>query len=157
MREFRYRDLAIRKLVGSVSGGIIGIVMALKGFGIWSLVAQQLIGRFMDLLTLYWVTRWFPRFRFSTSCLADMFSYGWKILGSNLLQFASTQLDRFIIGQLLGVAALGVYVVGRRLVEVILGVIASVIGRVALSIFARLQGDHTRLLRGSIMVARTSA
>ena len=131
--------------------------MAINGFGIWSLVVQQLTDRFMDLLTLYWVTRWFPRFRFSATCLADMFSYGWKILGTNLLQFASTQLDRFLIGQLLGVAALGVYVVGRRLVEVILGVMTSIIGRVALSIFAQLQGDKTRLLRGSIMVARTSA
>jgi PST family polysaccharide transporter len=135
----QFRKLAIRRLVATVSGGIVGITLALMGYGLWSLVAQQLVGRFVDCLVLYWVTPWYPRFRFSFARLNDMLGFGGKVMGTNITQFINTQVDRLLIGHFLGMGALGIYVVGRRIVDVLLRTLVSVLNRVAFSAFSRMQ------------------
>lgn len=155
-RDLNFRGLAVRGLAGVSVGSSVGIGCAFAGFGVWSLVAQQLVTRLVDFLTLYWVAKWLPRLRFSTGSLAAMLSYGWKILGINIVQAGSSQADRFIIGHFLGVSALGVYVVGRKIVEVIFRMMRSIIGRVALSAFSRIQADKKRLSRASLTVAQLS-
>jgi PST family polysaccharide transporter len=157
MRELDYRSLAFRRLISAASGAAVGITMALKGYGVWSLVAQQLVERVAEFLTLYSVTRWFPKFRFSWSAFSDLWAYASRIMAINILNFAGSNLDRFIIGQFFGVATLGVYFVGRRIIEVIQGIVRVVIGRVALSAFSRIQFDNERLFEGSAAMARIIA
>jgi O-antigen/teichoic acid export membrane protein len=128
--------------------------MALKGYGVWSLVVQQLVERFIELATLLWVTRWYPSLRFSWSAFSELWTYSSRILFINILNFASSNIDRLLIGQFFGITALGVYVVGRRIVDVIIDVVRVVIGRVALSFFSRLQFDVERLFEGSFVVDR---
>lgn len=157
MRDMRFKGLAIRRILGSGSGAIVGVTCAFNGLGVWSLVAQQLTDRFVDFLTLYWVARWFPRFSFSWHVFRDMADYGWKVMGTNIAFFAGSQLDKFLIGHFLGVGVLGVYVVGRRLVEVLFGIMSAVVIRVALAAFSKIQADSVRLGRASILVGQLIA
>ena len=151
LRDLQFRSLAIRKFICTTSGAAVGITMALKGYGVWSLVVQQLVERFIELATLLWVTRWYPSRRFSWSALSELWTYSSRILFINILNFAGSNIDRLLIGQFFGIAALGVYVVGRRIVEVIIDVVRVVVGRVALSFFSRLQLDVERLFEGSLV------
>ena len=153
-RQMHFRSLAIRRLVGVGVGALAGVVCAISGLGVWSLVVQQLVTRLVDFLTLYWVVNWYPRIRFSTHSLGNMFHFSWKILGINIVHVSSSQADKFIIGHFLGVGALGVYVIGRRIIEVIMRLLSSVIGRVALSAFSRIQNEDRRLARASLAVAQ---
>ena len=59
-RQLAFRALAVRSLVATFASGIVGVVMALMGFGVWSLVAQQLINRVLAILGLWWASDWRP-------------------------------------------------------------------------------------------------
>lgn len=157
MRRLSFRSLAIRGWISTSSGAVVGITMALNGYGVWSLVAQQLVERFAEWITLWWVTRWFPKLRFSLHAFGEIWTYASRIVGINLLQFAGSNIDRLLIGQFFGVGALGVYVVGRRFVEVILGITRVVILKVTMSAFSRLQSNTERLVESSAAVARVIA
>lgn len=157
LRELRFRSVALRRLVATLSGAVVGITMALNGYGVWSLVMQQLVERFVEMLMLFWVTRWFPSIRFSWQAFTELWGFASRIFVVNFLQFASTNLDRLLIGQLFGIAALGIYVVARRFIEIILAVVRVVVSRVALSAFSRLQSDRKRLLASSLTVGRLCA
>lgn len=156
-RNMRFKGLALRRLAGTISGSIVGVGFALSGFGAWSLVAQQLVTRTVDFVALYWTARWYPRLRFSPECLSEMFSYSSKIMGINGVNFTSRQVDRFVIGHFLGAGPLGIYVVGRKLVEVILSIFTGVIGKVALASFSRLQAEEQRLARAATSVSQLTA
>ena len=157
VREIRFKGLAARRMVASGSSVIVGVTCALNGLGVWSLVAQLLTYRLADFLTLYWVTKWFPKFRFSWSSFKDMADYGWKVLGTNIAFFAGSQLDRILIGHFLGVATLGVYVVGQKLTEVLYMMMNGVVGRVALASFSRIQTDDARLKLACLSVGQLTA
>jgi polysaccharide transporter, PST family len=157
MRNMDFRTLAIRRMLSITTGSVVGIAMALNGYGVWSLVAQQLVQRFVELVTLYWVTRWFPRLRFSWSALSELWEYSSRVLAINILHFASSNVDQLLIGHFFGTAALGTYVVGKRIVEVVFATLKNVVGRVALSTFSRLQSDLERLFEASLAVARIIA
>ena len=65
-RDFAYKVLAVRYLVGIVLGGIVGVVMAFMGYGVWSLVAQELVYRTSSTISLWAQLPWRPKLRFST-------------------------------------------------------------------------------------------
>ena len=157
VRDIRFKGLAARHILASSSSVIVAIACAFNGFGVWSLVAQLLTYRVADFLALYWVTRWFPKLRFSWSAFKDMSDYGWKIMGGNVAYFAGSQLDRVIIGHFLGVTTLGVYVVGQKLTEVLYMMMNGVVGRVALTSFSRIQTDPQRLKQACLSVGQLTA
>jgi O-antigen/teichoic acid export membrane protein len=154
VRDIRFKGLAARRIVASGSSVIVGLTCALNGLGVWSLVAQLLTFRFVAFLALYWVTNWYPKFRFSWSAFKDMSDYGWKVIGTNIAFFAGSQLDRVLIGHFLGVATLGVYVVGQKLTEVLYTMMNGVIARVALTSFSRIQTDDERLKLACLSVGQ---
>jgi O-antigen/teichoic acid export membrane protein len=157
VREMRFKGLAARRIIGSGSSVIVGVTCAFNGLGVWSLVAQLLTQRFVEFLTLYWITRWFPKFCFSWLAFKNMADYGWKTIGTNIAFFAGSQLDRVLIGHFLGVATLGVYVVGQKLIEVLYMMMNGVVGRVALAAFSRIQTDDERLKVACLSVGQLTA
>jgi PST family polysaccharide transporter len=66
-REMRFRALAIRETLAVLVGGVLGLVLALRGAGVWALVAQQLGFAVTQLVLLWAMSTWRPRFRFSRS------------------------------------------------------------------------------------------
>lgn len=154
VREIRFKALAARRFLATVSSVLVAVTCALNGLGVWSLVAQLLTYRIAAFLALYWVTRWHPKFRFSWSAFKDMSDYGWKVMGTNIAYFAGSQLDRVLIGHFLGVATLGVYVVGQKLTEVLYTLMNGVIARVALTSFSRIQTDDERLKQACLSVGQ---
>lgn len=86
-----------------------------------------------------------------------MSDYGWKVTGTNIAFFAGSQFDRVLIGHFLGVATLGVYVVGQKLIEAFIGLVSGVVGRVALAAFARIQTDNERLKVACLSVGQLTA
>ncbi len=152
MRDMRFKGLAARRILGSASGAVVGVTCAFNGLGVWSLVAQQLTDRVVDFLTLYWVTRWYPRFNFSWLAFRDMADYGGKVMGTNVAYFATSQADKFLIGHFLGIDVLGVYVVGLKLIEVLFVVMSTTVARVALAAFSKIQTDTARLRKACLSV-----
>jgi len=144
-RRFQFREIALRSLVSRVLGGIVGIVLALLGWGVWSLVAQELTGVLAEAVVLWTVTSWRPHWRFSRTHFAELFAFGIRITGLSLTRFLHYQLTPLLLGFLAGPVALGYYSVGFKMLQALLQMMQGILTTVALPAFARLQTQLARL------------
>jgi O-antigen/teichoic acid export membrane protein len=156
-RELRFRLLTLRTLVASTIGGLTGVAMALSGFGVWSLVGQQLTTMGVSVLVLWTSSDWRPGIRVSRTHFGDLFQFGISIVGSNIARFFARRSDRLLIGYLLGPAELGIYVIAFRTVDALIDLVNASLRQVAVPVFSRMQGDPTRLLRALYSATRTTS
>ena len=144
-RKLAFKTLAIRTLLAAFAGGVVGVVMALLGFGVWSLVGQQLTNGLVGVLVLWWSTDWRPRLKISLRHFKELFTYGINVVGINALNFLNRRSDDFLIGYFLGPVALGYYTVAYRILLIITQLMVGTIQRTAMPIFSRLQQEPDRL------------
>jgi O-antigen/teichoic acid export membrane protein len=156
-RNFGFKSLALRTLIASLVSGVVGVVMALTGFGIWSLIAQQLTRQFVRVLVLWQVSDWRPGFRVSLKHFHDLFAFGINLTGINALFFLNTRSDDFLIGTFLGPVALGYYSVAYRLPVIAMEVLNSVKSQVTMPAFSRLQEEPERVQRGFYKITQLTS
>ena len=119
-RDMSFRPLAVRNTIASVIGGLLGVVAAFLGLGVWALVIQQL-GTALAKLGLLWsVTDWRPRFRFSTSHLRDLLSFSTGSFLTSIGVFVNNQADGLFVGMFFGPAAIGLYRFAQRMMTQVL-------------------------------------
>lgn len=144
-RDFAFASLTLRSLLSVVIGGIAGVVAAVLGAGVWSLVVQALTFEVVAVIALWVASDWRPRWGFSWPHVKELLPFGANIVGFRLLRLANTQSDNFMIGLFLGATALGFYVVAYRLLRLVINISTAVIGSVAFPTFARVQHDDERV------------
>lgn len=153
-REFSFRTLALRQIFAAAVGGAVGVLLALRGYGAWSLIWRLVAESTTGLLVLWIGSRWRPRFVFSWKHLKDILSFGSPLMLTNLFNFFNARGDSLIIGYFLGPAALGLYSVAQRLFLLLLELVHGTINQVALSVFARLQKEPDRLKSAFLVAVR---
>ena len=156
-REFEFQKIAVRALLGILAGGVAGIVLAILGFGVWSLVGQQLTFEVVGVLVFWHLSNWRPKLRFSWSSLRELSGFGVSIFGSKLLTFFNQNTDNILIGFFLGETALGFYAVAYRVLQVLTQLLVDTANQVALTTFSRLQHDPEHLLSTFYKVLRLSS
>ena len=144
-RNLNFKPLAIRSLIATLGGGVIGVSMALMGFGVWSLVCQQLANGIIQVLVLWTASDWRPRLSFSPKHFRDLFSFGMNVLGINILNFVVTNGDNLLIGYFLGPVPLGYYNLAYRLLTTVAQLFIGVASSTAMPIFSSIQDDLPRL------------
>ena len=144
-RDLAFRSLTLRTLAAIAVGSAVGIGAAVLGFGVWSLVAQNLANQFAGMIVLWSVTGWKPRLRFSRSHFRDLFGFGINVVGFRLLNYFNRRTDELLIGSYLGAVALGFYSVAYRMLILLISVTSNLIDFVAFPLYARLQSDRDRL------------
>jgi len=153
-RDFGFKVLAIRSLVATVIGGIVGVSMAVTGWGVWSLVGQQVTFNVVQVILLWTISNWRPSFGFSVPHFRDLLAYGANIVGINVAEFLSRNADKFLIGYYLGAVALGYYAIAYKLLETMARLFAAVSSQVVFSSFAALQAEVERLRRAFYTATR---
>ena len=146
-RQMAFRTLAIRRLIAIAVGGAVGVGLALANFGAYALVAQQLTAGLVSVITLWAISPWRPSFSFSRTDFRELFSFGARIVGGDILQFLSRNSDNFLIGVFLGAGPLGLYALGYKLLETSSSVLVGSFGKIIYPTFARLAHDGERLRR----------
>jgi O-antigen/teichoic acid export membrane protein len=144
-RRMLFKSIAVRSLVAILSGGLVGSVMALSGFGVWSLVGKQLAESLFGIVFLWNASKWRPKFRFSKEKFKKLFAFGTAILGIEIANYVSENTDNFLIGYFLGPIALGYYSIAYKLLYISTGFITSVIGNITIPTFSRLQHEPERI------------
>ncbi len=144
-RKLAFKILATRSLLAVTIGGVIGITMAFMGFGVWSLVGQQLYTNFAGVLIIWRISDWRPKLAFSIRHFKELFSFGVNVMGMNLFYFFSRRSDDLLIGYFLGSSALGYYTVAYRVFSILTELLTATIAKVSLPTFARLQHEPERL------------
>lgn len=155
-RHMLFKKFFFSTLGGTITAGIIGVIMALTGFGVWALVAQQVINLAIDT-TILWITvKWRPRRKFSIDRLKSLFSFGWKLLVSSLLDTIYSDLRQLIIGKMYSSADLAFYNQGKKFPQLVINNVNISIDSVLLPAMSNVQDDreHVRnMTRRSIKVS----
>lgn len=106
-REINYKIQAQISIFGTITGGVIAIIMAYKGFGVWSLIAQQLIRSFITTV-LYWLTsKWRPILVFSKEHFKKHWNYSFSLLRNDITIVLFDSLYNLTIGKYYSAAILG--------------------------------------------------
>lgn len=144
-RHMLFKKFFFSTLGGTITAGIIGIAMALYGFGLWALVAQQVVNLAIDTVILWCTVKWRPQKWFSLNRLKGLFSYGWKLLVSGLLNTLYGDLRQLLIGKVYSSADLAYYNKGDRFPAIIVSNVNSSIDSVLLSAMSNEQDNVTRV------------
>lgn len=156
-RNMMFKKLFFRSVGAIIPAGIIGVVCAYLGFGIWSLVAQQLSNAFLICVIMWFTVKWRPSFCFSFERWKGLFSFGWKLLCSALLDTFYRNIRDLVIGKLFTPADLGFYNRGDQFPKLIITNINTSIQSVLLPSFSTVQDDRGRLKSLARRSIRTSS
>ncbi len=137
--------------------GVIGIVCAFKGLGVWSLAIQSVCSNFIRTGLLWIYNRWRPSLTFSIKPLREMFGYSSRLLASGFLSTVMDNLYFLIIGKLFSATELGFYSRAQMFAQLPSYNLCGIVSRVTFPVFALLQNDKTRLKQGYKKSLRTLA
>lgn len=146
------RRLAFRKRVGPqliqaiVKGGA-SIVLAFSGWGAMALIVGNLAGAAASVPAFWMVSRWRPQLRLRGEAAKRLLGYGGHVVGTNLLGAMIRNLDYLVIGRVLGATALGLYVLGFRLPDLLVRQLCQVLSQVLLPVYTRVGRDREALSR----------
>jgi O-antigen/teichoic acid export membrane protein len=135
-------------ITSTLASGTFAIILALKGFGVMSLVAQLLVGDFIKTVMLWVLQGWRPLRAFSMTSLRDMFPYGSRLFASGLLNSFFNEIYSIVIGKLFDPAMLGFYTRARQMQRLPVDNLSGIVGRVSFPVFAAIQNDKPALKRG---------
>ena len=155
------RNMLFKRFFFSTIGGLIFfaflvIGLAFSGCGVWALVAQQLSNTMIDTLILWITVKWKPKKEFSWKRLRTLFSYGWKLLVSSLLDTVYNNLRNLIIGKMYSSADLAYYNQGDKFPKIIVTNINTSIDSVLLPTMSNEQDDRNRIKSMTRRAIKTS-
>ena len=133
-------------IAASISSGVMGIVLAFIGFGVWSLVAQQLTSQMLRTILLWYVNKWIPKMRFCKDSFHELFGFGWKMLVSALLDTVWKELYQVVVGKFYNPATLGQYTRSKQFSQMFSSNLTSVIQRVTYPVLSNIQDDKERMV-----------
>lgn len=114
MKAMDVRMVAVSNSLGLILGGVVGIVLAVTGYGAWAIVWQTIVLAAGKSLVLWTSTRWRPLMRFSWSALRSYFGIGSKMMLTSFLNTVFLNIYSFFIGHSVGLASLGYYTQGDK-------------------------------------------
>lgn len=144
-RHMMFKRFFFATLGGTVGAAIVGIVMAYTGFGVWALVAQMLFNTAVDTLILWITVKWRPKKQFSFERLKVLFSYGWKLLVSALIDTIYNDVRSLIIGKKYSKSDLSFYNQGAKYPNFLVSTINVSIDSVLLPSMSNFQDDVAKV------------
>ena len=144
-KELAFKIIAIVNLSSYVIGAICAVLMARNGFGVWSLVAMQLIYGFCGIILFWSVTHWVPSAIFSKGSMTELFGFGGFIMAANILQTVCHNIQGIIIGKRFSAIQMGYFSQAYKLDQVTSYSIPQVIVQVMYPVYSSLQEDKVRL------------
>ena len=133
-------------IISSVVSGVLGIAMALIGFGVWSLVAQQLTAQSLRTVLLFVYNKWMPKLCFSGNSFHELFGFGWKLMLSGLLDTIWKELYQVVVGKYYSPATLGQYTRAKQFSQMFSSNLTNVIQRVTFPVLSNIQDDKERMV-----------
>ena len=143
-------------LISSATSAIFGITLAYLGFGVWALVYTSLIVGIVGVIARWFIIAWRPKLMFSWSRLKPLFSYGWKMAASALLDQFFVNLNGLLIGKFYTKADLAYVNKGNSLPQLAMNQVDETLGRVSFPAMVLLQDDRAKLREAMRKMIRCS-
>lgn len=156
-RQMIFKKFFWATLFGTVLSGVVGIIMAYKGFGVWALVAQYLTNTTVDTIILQLSLNKWPKLVISFKRLKNLIGFGARVLFTNLVMTGYQELRTLVIGKLYSSSDLAFYNKGMSFPSLIVTNINSSMGAVLFPKMSQLQDDRERLKETTRMSVRFSS
>jgi len=140
-REMDFKKLVLPRNISRILASIGAIILAILGFGVWSIVFQSVTTDVFIAIIYSYVSPWKPQRRFSKKSFKNIFGFGVYTTGTNIFNYLTGNIDYLLIGKLLGAHSLGVYTLGFNLTYVVRGQIMNVINSVFYPVYSKTQDD----------------
>ena len=134
-------------IVASIVSGIVGIIMAYRGFGVWSLVTRQICMQALNSSLLWIWNGWRPLLVFSKQSFSELFSFGYKLLLSGLIDTIFQNIYLMIIGRFYSAQELGFYTRAKHFQALPSENFTNIIGRVSFPVLVQMKDDKIALKR----------
>ena len=152
-----FKTQAIISLACTVISGVVGLVMAYNGYGVWALVAQSTISTFLNFVLLWLCSRWRPVTGFSKASFHYLFNFGSKLLASGLLDTLYNNAYPIVIGKFYNSAQLGLYSRAQGYASLPSSNITGILQRVTFPVLSLMQDDDEKLANNYRRLLRMSA
>lgn len=155
-KNMMFKRFFYATLVGTIFSGILGVFLAYSGYGVWSIVFQQLSNTLIDTLILWCTVEWRPKKIFSWKRLKKLLTFGWKMLVSSLIDTFYNNIRSLLIGRMYSSSDLAFYNQGDKFPNVIVNNINTSIDSVLLPAMANSQDDRNRVKNMTRRAIKTS-
>jgi O-antigen/teichoic acid export membrane protein len=145
MRGLKFKKLAFINNISSLLSGGLSIIMALYGFGVWSLVFNSVAAFVISVPLFYLATKWVPKFLWDKTSFKDVFSFGVFTTFTQLIESFTSNVDYLVIGKLFSSTMLGTYTLAYMLTNMVKAQISSMLNRVMFPFYSSIQNDVTKV------------
>lgn len=147
-KDLNFKSQAKINLGSIIISGGIGVACAFKGYGVWSLVIQNICKNIFTSVILWISSKWRPKFIFSEGSFSELFGFGSKLLASSLINAISENLFSLIIGKMYNAKSLGFYTRANQFQKLPVSSIYGAISVVSYPVLSELQNDQAKLKEG---------
>lgn len=147
-KDIHFKTLMLIHIPSTIIGGIISVMMAIYGLGVWSIVGLQLTTRFAYTVQIWIRAKWKPLFSFHIKNIWSLFSFGGKIMLTSIITSVYNNIFMVIIGRLYPASSVGYYQNAYNVAFTPANTITSVMNDVAFPAFSSIQDDNRRLKIG---------
>jgi O-antigen/teichoic acid export membrane protein len=149
-RESNFKPVAIVESLAAITGLVFSVLAAWEGWGVYSLIVQTLIPSLIITVGLWKLNPWRPKGFGRVSEIKVLFNFSGNLVGFNVLNYLTRNVDNMLVGRILGATDLGFYVMAYRLMLFPIQNISNVVARALFPAFSRIQMDSRRLANAYI-------
>ncbi|MBX2848646.1 MAG: oligosaccharide flippase family protein [Acidiferrobacterales bacterium] len=136
-REFQYKKLAFRSAITTVASGVVGVVLAVYGFGAWSIVISRYVQVLLNTIILWKITNYRPSLELDKSELSSIVSFGYPLVLNGFLTFFNLRLVDIFVSIFLGPVWFALLDVGKKSIRSIYQISLTPLNNVSLSFMSR--------------------
>jgi len=147
-KEMQFRALTIIHIPSIAIAGVTSVIMAVLGCGVWSIIAMELVSRFAYAIQIWIYSRWKPLFVFDREKTKKLFSFGGKLMLSDLLNSVYQNIYLVIIGKFFPLGSVGYYQTAGKVVKTPSTTLSNALTSVVFPAFSSVQEDKKKLKEG---------
>ena len=144
-KQLKFKRLASVTVASAVLSAVIAIVLAYLGWGVWSLVAQQLMLSGFTAILLWVLNKWYPLLSFSKESFKQLFGFGGFMLLSSLINTIFNNINSLIIGKLFSASTMGYFSQAKKIEDATAMSVTSVVEQVTYPILSEHQNDKNKM------------
>lgn len=144
VKNLKFKKLSMFELTSTISASILGISLAYLGYGVWSLVWQNLSTTLIYAVLVWIFECWKPKIYFDLNDIKPILSFSLNLSGFNLLNYLSRNADNLLIGKFLGANALGYYSLAYSMMLLPLSNVSAVLSKVMFPALSHIQHDNNQ-------------
>lgn len=144
-KQLKFKRLANVTIIAHVVAAVSAIFLAWKGWGVWALVAQQIIASSVISILLWVLNKWLPDFSFSKESFKQLFAFGSFILISNLINTFCNNIQGLLIGRFFSPAVMGYYAQAHKLEAIASQSFSGVVDQVSYPVLSKFQNDNNAM------------